>query len=74
MSDDRTYGTPSDVSAEDGDVIVDGPDGVAISLTPEAALETSQRLLDSGLMAQGQRVKRRRKAGGAGAADGGTTS
>jgi hypothetical protein len=69
MSHDRTYNIPSEVSAEEGDVIVDGPDGVAVSLTPEAALETSQRLLEGGLMAQGQRVKSRSKAGAADAAD-----
>jgi hypothetical protein len=70
MSHDRTYDTPSEVNAEGGEVIVDGPDGVAVSLTPDAALETSQRLLEGGLMAQGQRVKSRRKAGGADAVDG----
>jgi hypothetical protein len=63
MPHDRTYDTPSEVSAEDGGVIVEGPDGVAVSLTPDAALETSQRLLVGGLTAQGQRVESRRKAG-----------
>jgi hypothetical protein len=68
MAHDRTYGTPSEVVAEAGEVIVDGPDGVAVSLTPDAALETSQRLLEGGLMAQGQRVNGRRRARGGGAA------
>ena len=45
-----------------GEVIVDGPDGVAITLTPDAAVETSQRLLEGGLTAQGQRVARRNEA------------
>jgi len=36
--------TPSNVSHEQGEVIVDGPDGVAVSLTPEAALITAGRL------------------------------
>jgi hypothetical protein len=35
---------PSEVSAEQGEVILDGPNGVAVSLTPEAARETSRRL------------------------------
>ena len=56
-----THKDPSTVAAEEGDVIVDGPDGVAVTLTPEAAIETSNRLLDSGLEAQGQRVARRRQ-------------
>lgn len=36
--------TPSTVSHEHGEIIVDGPDGVAVSLTPEAALITAGRL------------------------------
>ena len=51
----KTYKEPSKVNADKGEVIVDGPDGVAVTLTPEAALETSQRLLDSGLEAVGQK-------------------
>jgi len=52
---DKVYDKPSDISAEDGTVMVDGPDGVAISLTPEAAEETSNRLLDGATEASGQR-------------------
>ncbi len=36
-------------------------DGVAVTLTPDAALETSERLLDAGLTAQGQRVQKSRE-------------
>ena len=57
MSDDKTYDEPSNVSAKDGDVVVDGPDGVDVKLTPSAAVETSDRLLDAGAEAQGQRVR-----------------
>lgn len=32
-------------SAEDGQVILDGPDGVAITLTPQAAKDTAASLL-----------------------------
>lgn len=52
---DKVYDKPSEVSAEDGTVMVDGPDGVAVSLTPEAAEETSARLLDGAVEAGGQR-------------------
>jgi hypothetical protein len=38
------YNTPSSVSHEHGEIIVDGPDGFAVSLTPEAALITAGRL------------------------------
>jgi hypothetical protein len=43
------------VSAEDGEVVLDGPDGVDVKLTPEAALETSNNLLDGAAEAAGQR-------------------
>ena len=36
---------PSDVIAEEGDVIVEGPNGVAVTLTPDAAEETGRRML-----------------------------
>ena len=40
-----SYSTPSEVHAEEGQVLVEGPDGVAVSLTPDAAGETAERLL-----------------------------
>ena len=51
----KTHDEPSTVAAEEGAVVVDGPDGVAVTLTPEAAAETSDRLLDAATMAAGQR-------------------
>lgn len=52
---DKTYDTPSEVAADDGAVVVDGPDGVAVTLTPEAAEVTSDRLMDKAAEAAGQR-------------------
>lgn len=52
----EVYETPSDVSAEQGEVIIDGPDGVAISMTPEAARETSTRLHRAAQEADEQRA------------------
>jgi hypothetical protein len=43
----QAYAEPSEVTAEQGKVIVEGPGGVAITLTPEAAEETGRRLLDA---------------------------
>jgi hypothetical protein len=54
---------PSDVTAEEGEVIVDGPGGRTVSFTPDAALETSERLLRGGLQAHGQRIEAGRRAG-----------
>lgn len=49
-----TYDKPSDVTSDDGRVLVDGPDHVDIALTPEAALETGGRLIDQAAEAAGQ--------------------
>lgn len=55
MDKDIIYDEPSDVSAVDGAVEVDGPDAVDVILTPEAAEETSERLLGEAFKARGQR-------------------
>ena len=36
---------PGVASAEDGNVYLDGPDGVAIAMTPDSAEETGKRLI-----------------------------
>ena len=59
--DTKPYDEPSNVEAKDGIVIVDGPDGVAVSMTPEAADETSHRLLFGAAKAKGQEVAKRDK-------------
>lgn len=50
----KTYSKPSEVVAEDGRVLVDGPDAVDVALTPEAALETGDRLIDEATLAAAQ--------------------
>lgn len=42
-------------SAEQGVVLLDGPDGVAVSMTPEAAERTARSLLAAAAEAAGQR-------------------
>jgi hypothetical protein len=54
--DEDIHDQPSQVGAENGIVSVKGPDGVDVLLTPEAAEETSHRLLDGAVTAAGQRV------------------
>ena len=56
--DSKAHATPSDVVAEEGEVIVDGPDGVAVSFTPAAAAETSDRLMEAAGQARGQKLVR----------------
>jgi len=55
MNKSTVYDQPSDVGAEDGAVEVQGPDAVEIAMTPEAAEETSERLMDEAVRARGQR-------------------
>lgn len=59
---DKVHDTPSEVVAEEGVVMVEGPDGVDVSLTPEAAVETSDRLLEGGMKARGQQINAEREA------------
>jgi hypothetical protein len=47
---------PTKVTAKDGEVILDGPDGVDVKLTPEAAAETSDRLLYASGQARAQQI------------------
>jgi len=51
----QLFEDPSDVKADEGVVEVEGPDAVDIAMTPEAAEETSDRLLQNALKARGQR-------------------
>ena len=54
----KPHDTPSEVDAEEGEVLMDGPNGVAVSFTPEAASETSDRLLHGAAKARGQQMAR----------------
>lgn len=58
--DKETYDEPSSVSAEEGKVVVDGPDAVDVNLTPEAAVESGERLIEQGATAAGQRYFKNR--------------
>jgi hypothetical protein len=55
MHKDQIYDDPSAVEAVDGAVQLDGPDAVDVILSPEAAEETSERLLGEAFKARGQR-------------------
>ena len=61
MHDGRTYSEPSEVAAKDGKVKLNGPDSVDVTMTPEAAEETAERMIDQAVMARGQRIMRQIK-------------
>ena len=56
MSDQKIYHQPSSVTAEDGDVLILGPDDVHVTMDPDAAEETSNRLLEGSMKARGQQL------------------
>ncbi|MEG8025019.1 hypothetical protein QP162_12410 [Sphingomonas aurantiaca] len=45
----RPHAEPRDVFHENGEVIIDGPNGTVIAMTPEAALRTAGRLDEAAL-------------------------
>ena len=55
MSDATIYDEPTEVDAEEGVVILKGPDAVDVRMTPDAAEETSERLNTGAMKARGQR-------------------
>jgi hypothetical protein len=52
---DRVYDEPTEVDAEDGNVVLKGPDAIDARMTPDAAEETSDRLNTGVMKARGQR-------------------
>lgn len=61
MDDETIYDDPSKVDAKDGVVSVEGPDAVDVKLTPNAAAETSDRLLHGAMKARGQEIQQEKK-------------
>lgn len=53
----KAYDEPTTVTATDGEVTLDGPDGVAVSMTPDAAATTGRRLSDAAGEARRQAVR-----------------
>ncbi|MEG3123274.1 hypothetical protein [Sphingomonas sp. GB1N7] len=46
--------TPTTASAEDGEVMLDGPGGLAVSLTPNAAEASAAAIAQAATIARGQ--------------------
>lgn len=54
MSQAYVYEEGGKAFAEEGQVMLDGPDGVAVSMTPDAAEDTAKELLRGALEARNQ--------------------
>ena len=52
----QSHSEPSDVNAEEGIVIVEGPDGLAVTLTADAAEETGKRMIRAASEARAQQA------------------
>jgi hypothetical protein len=61
MNERLPHDIASDAEAEDGHVFVEGPDGIAYAMTPQAAAETSKRLKRSAADAQQQQAASQRR-------------
>ena len=55
MGDQKVYDEVTKVSAKRGEVHLDGPDGVDVKVTPEAAEATADELIKGAMEAAGQR-------------------
>ena len=52
------FATPGIASAEEGQVLLDGPEGIAIAMTAEAAHATGESLIEAAEKARAQRAAR----------------
>ena len=59
MTDGKVYDEATEVTARDGEVVLDGPDGVDVKVTPEAAERTADNLIEGAVRARGQRRLKR---------------
>jgi osmotically-inducible protein OsmY len=55
MMKEKLYDKATEVSATNGEVLLDGPDGVDVKVTPEAAEQTADNLIEGAVKARGQR-------------------
>jgi hypothetical protein len=63
MSDKIIYDKASEVDSKEGVVAMEGPDDVDVKLTPDAAAETSDRLLIGSMKARGQQIQEEKRKG-----------
>ena len=54
MTAQKAFENPGSTDAIDGEVVQQGPDGVGLSMTPDAAEETGRRLIATAAIARKQ--------------------
>ncbi|CAN5464586.1 hypothetical protein BH09PSE4_BH09PSE4_20490 [soil metagenome] len=54
MSGRKPYREPTEATAEGGEVMLDGPDGLALSLTPDAAHRSAKAISEAAIKAEMQ--------------------
>ena len=59
MASQKAFDEATKTTAIEGEVVLDGPDGVALSMTPDAAEKTSKRLHRSSQQAARQNRKKK---------------
>jgi hypothetical protein len=57
----KAHDTPTTVTAEDGEVMLDGPDGLAVSFTPDAASKSASAIAEAASRAHLQSKDKRAK-------------
>jgi hypothetical protein len=57
----EVFTEPSECFVEEGLVVMDGPNGLSATFTPEAAVETSDRMLEAAMLALGREAIRKQK-------------
>jgi len=53
----KAHDVPTTVTAEEGEVMLDGPDGLAVSFTPDAASKSAAAIAEAATKAQLQSSK-----------------
>jgi hypothetical protein len=57
----KAHDTPTTVTAEDGEVMLDGPAGLAVSFTPDAASKSASAIAEAASRAHLQSKDKRAK-------------
>lgn len=57
----KAHDVPTSVTAEEGEVMLDGPDGLAVSFTPDAASKSAAAIAEAATIAHRQSVEAKQR-------------